>query len=73
MPQEYDHGGYRDQRAVHGIGVTPDNKTLWVTSIPNNAVYAYALPDLKLIGKVDLPSEKIAGHDDAAFGGGQIG
>ena len=63
VPQEFDHGGYRTNEPSHGIGVAPDNKTLWVTSIPNNAAYAYSLPDLKLIGKVDLPSEKIAGHD----------
>src|SRR3954454_11903206 len=31
----------------HGIGVAPDNKTLWVTSILANAVIAYSLPDLK--------------------------
>jgi YVTN family beta-propeller protein len=63
VPQEFDHGGYRINEPSHGIGITPDNKTLWVTSIPNNAAYAYALPDLKLAGKVDLPSEKVAGHD----------
>jgi YVTN family beta-propeller protein len=62
VPQAFDSGGYRDNEPSHGIGITPDNKTLWVTSIPNNAAYAYALPDLKLVGKVDLPSEKIAGH-----------
>jgi YVTN family beta-propeller protein len=62
VPQAFDHGGYRTNEPSHGIGVTPDNKTLWVTSIPNNAAYAYSLPDLKLIGKVDLPSEKVAGH-----------
>ncbi len=39
----------------HGIGVAPDNKTLWVTSILANAVIAYSLPDLKVIGRVDLP------------------
>ena len=39
--------------------MTPDNKTLWVTSIPNNAVFVYALPDLKLIGEVALPSLKL--------------
>ena len=32
----------------HGIGVAPDNKTLWVTSILANAVFVYSLPDLKL-------------------------
>jgi YVTN family beta-propeller protein len=62
VAQEFDAGGYRDNEPSHGIGVAPDNKTLWVTSIPNNAVYEYALPGLTLIGKVDLPSETIAGH-----------
>jgi YVTN family beta-propeller protein len=38
----------------HGIGVAPDGKTLWVASRPNAAVYAYSLPDLKLLGGVDL-------------------
>src|SRR5438477_11367834 len=45
----------------HGMGVAPDNKTLWVTSISANAVYAYALPELKLIGQVPLPEIKVAG------------
>ena len=62
VPQEFDSGGYRDNEPSHGIGVAPDNKTLWVTSIPNNAAYEYSLADLSLIGKVDLPSETIAGH-----------
>ncbi len=46
----------------HGIGVAPDNKTLWVTSIPNNAVFVYSLADLKLIGEVALPSPNLPGH-----------
>jgi len=62
VAQPFDAGGYRDNEPSHGIGIAPDNKTLWVTSIPNNAVYEYSLADLKLIGKVDLPSETIAGH-----------
>ncbi len=62
VPQQFDHGGYRTNEPSHGIGIAPDNKTLWVTSIPNNAVYEYALPDLTLVGKVDLPSETIAGR-----------
>ncbi len=45
----------------HGMGVAPDNKTLWVTSIAANAVYAYSLPELKLIGQVPLPEIKVAG------------
>jgi YVTN family beta-propeller protein len=62
-PIQYDHGGYRTNEPSHGIGMSPDNKTLWVTSIPNNAVYAYDVATLKLIGKVDLPNEKVAGHE----------
>jgi YVTN family beta-propeller protein len=50
----------------HGIGVAPDGKTLWVTSIPNNAVFAYALDDLRLIGQVGLPSLKLPGHGPIA-------
>jgi YVTN family beta-propeller protein len=46
----------------HGLGVSPDNKTLWVTSIIQNAVFAYALPDLKLIGHVALPQLKVSGR-----------
>jgi YVTN family beta-propeller protein len=45
----------------HGIGVHPDGKTLWVTSIPQNAVFVYSLADLKLVGQIDLPDLKIAG------------
>ncbi len=38
----------------HGIGVAPDGKTLWVASRPNGMVYAYSLPDLKLLGGVPV-------------------
>ena len=38
----------------HGIGVAPDGRTLWVTSRPNARVYVYSLPDLKLMGAIDL-------------------
>jgi YVTN family beta-propeller protein len=39
----------------HGIGVSPDGRTLWVTSRPNARVYTYSLPDLKrLPGAIDL-------------------
>ncbi len=34
----------------HGIGVSPDNKTLWVDSSLANAVFVYSLPELKVIG-----------------------
>ena len=38
----------------HGMAVTPDGKTLVVYSRLNNALYAYSLPDLKLLGGADL-------------------
>ena len=38
----------------HGIGVTPDGKTLWVASRPNGMAYVYSLPDLKLVGSVPV-------------------
>src|SRR5215204_4537891 len=43
---------HRMDSPSHGLGVSPDNKTLWVTSILANAVVAYSLPDLKVIGQV---------------------
>jgi YVTN family beta-propeller protein len=45
----------------HGIGVHPDGKTLWVTSIPQNAVFVYSLADLKLTDQITLPDLKLAG------------
>jgi YVTN family beta-propeller protein len=55
--------GDRSSAPSHGIGVTPDGKSLWVTSIPNNAVYVYSLADLSLTGEVALPSLKLPGHE----------
>jgi YVTN family beta-propeller protein len=60
---EFETDGDRSTAPSHGIGVSPDGKTLWVTSIPNNAVYVYSLEDLKLVGEVALPSLKLQGHE----------
>jgi YVTN family beta-propeller protein len=59
---EFEIDGDRSTAPSHGIGVAPDGKTLWVTSIPNNAVYVYSLADLALLGEVALPSLKLPGH-----------
>jgi len=40
--------------ASHGIAVTADQKTLLVNSRLNSTLYAYSLPDLKLIGSAAL-------------------
>ena len=58
-PSAFETDAGRADSPSHGIGVAPDGKTLWVTSIPNNAVYVYSLDDLKLIGDVALPSLKL--------------
>ena len=47
----------------HGIGVAPDGKTLWLNSTFANAVFAYSLPDLKLLGHVSFPELNVPGHD----------
>jgi YVTN family beta-propeller protein len=40
--------------ASHGIAITSDQKTLLVNSRLNSALYAYSVPDLKLLGSVAL-------------------
>jgi len=46
----------------HGIGVQPDNKVLWVTSILANAAIPYSLTDLKPMGRVQLPELRVSGR-----------
>src|SRR6195256_6348665 len=55
-PTEFATDAERATAPSHGIGVAPDGKTLWVTSIPNNAVFVYALDNLALLGRVALPA-----------------
>jgi len=53
-PEKVDKGPFNASPS-HGLGVSPDGKTLWVTSRPNARVYTYSLPDVKLLpGAVDL-------------------
>jgi YVTN family beta-propeller protein len=52
----------------HGIGIAPDNKTLWTNSRPANAVFAYSLPDLKLLGHVSLPETPVPGKSPRGGG-----
>jgi len=64
LPAEPTGFGVQEQRLgspSHGIGVAPDGKTLWVTSLSANAVFVYSLPDLKLQGHVALPELKLPG------------
>jgi YVTN family beta-propeller protein len=61
-PFAFETDAGRAMSPSHGIGVAPDRKTLWVTSIPNNAVFIYALENLELIGQVALPQLTLPGH-----------
>ena len=54
IPAEKRDAGPFNGSPSHGIGVAPDGKTLWVNSRPNGQVYAYSLPDLKLLGGVPV-------------------
>jgi len=65
LPAEPAGFGIAERRAdspSHGLGVSPDGKTLWVTSIFANAVFAYSLPGLDLLGHVKLPEIRVEGR-----------
>ena len=65
LPDEPTGFGVQEARTAapsHGIGVAPDGKTLWVTSLTANAVFVYSLSDLKLRGHVTLPELKLPGR-----------
>lgn len=52
LPEEYTGGKAEGGAPSHGIGVAPDNKTLWVNSSIAGGVFVYSLPDLKVQGFV---------------------
>ena len=51
-PEQQNHFG--PPSASHGITVTSDQKTLLVNSRLNSTLYAYSLPDMKLLGGAAL-------------------
>jgi YVTN family beta-propeller protein len=65
LPDEPNGFGVAEDRVgtpSHGMGVAPDGKSLWVNSTVANAVFEYSLPELKLIGYVNLPEVHPVGH-----------
>jgi YVTN family beta-propeller protein len=52
----------------HGLGISPDGKTLWANSRPANAVFAYSLPEIKLLGHVSLPEVAVPGKPNRGGG-----
>ena len=57
LPVAQRHTGTFNGSPSHGLGVAPDGKSLWVTSRINSRVYGYSLPDLKLLGDVEIGKE----------------
>lgn len=55
QPSGFGPAERRTATPSHGIGLTPDGKTLWVNSTLANSIFEYSLPDLKLVGHVELP------------------
>ncbi|MDR0780969.1 MAG: beta-propeller fold lactonase family protein [Pseudomonadales bacterium] len=53
LEQRVPEGSY-NRAPSHGIGVAPDQTTLWVASRLNGHVYGYALPDLELIAAIPV-------------------
>jgi YVTN family beta-propeller protein len=56
LPPDQRHLDTLQGSPSHGIGITPDGKSLWVCSKMNSYIYGYSLPDLKLIGGVEVGS-----------------
>jgi YVTN family beta-propeller protein len=59
LPKDQQNWDTLQGSPAHGIGVAPDGRTLWVNSKVNSAVYAYSMPDVKLLGEV-----KVGHHPD---------
>jgi YVTN family beta-propeller protein len=52
LPEHPQRGQAHSEAPSHGIGISPDGKMLWVNSSLASGVFAYSLPDLKLLGNV---------------------
>ena len=52
VPGEVAHTDGLQTAPAHGLGVSPDGKTLWSTSKVYSHVYVHSLPDLREIGRV---------------------
>jgi YVTN family beta-propeller protein len=61
VPDEPKGFGNGCEAISHGIGISPDQKTLWVNSRSANSVFVYSLPEIKLLGHVALPDQPIPG------------
>jgi YVTN family beta-propeller protein len=58
-----DQPSIKTSMSGHGIAVSPDGKWLWNASKTYDAVFVYALPEIKLVGRVPMPKLMPPGHD----------
>ena len=56
LPDDPHRGNAHSDAPSHGIGVSPDGRMLWVDSSVASGVFAYSLPDLRLLGNVGTGS-----------------
>ena len=52
VPPEERYDSTYNGAPAHGIGVSPDGRTLWSTSRMNSYVYVYSLPELELVASI---------------------
>ncbi len=52
VPEDEREPGPYNNAPAHGLGVSPDQTTVWSTSRMNSHVYVYSLPDLELVASV---------------------
>lgn len=62
LPLRLENGHADEMTPCHGIAVAPDGRSLWINSVVDNAVFAYSLPDLRLLGYVSLPVREKSGQ-----------
>lgn len=69
VPPEQRYDSTYNGAPAHGIGVSPDGKTLWSTSRMNSHVYVYSLPELELLGGIPTGTDPdwIAFTPDSRF------
>lgn len=57
VPPEQRYDSTYNGAPAHGIGVSPDGRTVWSTSRMNSHVYVYSLPELALVAGVPTATD----------------
>lgn len=59
QPKQQFNGMRACEGISHGIGIAPDSKSVWSVSKTADVVFAYSLPEIKLLGYVPLPQVQL--------------